>query len=134
MNPPSNTLYFKYLNHTGNKPPPVHCFDAAPMTTELLGFNEAARYLNLSPSALRKLMDHSRQRLCGLPVKGPTLRFFQSQPGAALKFRRAWLDAYIEAGTHRPDEAPILTPTGLPTHTPANHIRRTDSIFLNLDP
>jgi hypothetical protein len=76
----------------------------------LLNLDEAAHDLALTPRTLRKLVERSRVRLRGIPVEGPTIRFFQSRPGAALKFRRAWLDAYIEAGTYRPDEAPILTP------------------------
>jgi hypothetical protein len=89
------------------------------MTPELLSLEEAAAYLGCQPRTLRKLIDRSRLRLRGHPVLGPTIQFFQAYPGAAIKFRRRWLDAYIEAGTHCPEKAPLKTKIAPPEPDPA---------------
>jgi hypothetical protein len=80
-----------------------------PQVTELLDMDRAAAYLGVARRTLRKLIDRSRLRLKGLPVAGPTIQFFQPFPGASIRFRQAWLDAYVEAGTHRPETVPLLT-------------------------
>jgi hypothetical protein len=79
------------------------------MTPELLSLEEAAAYLGCRPRTLRALVDRSRVRLRGCPVQGPTIQFFQPYRKGAIKFRQAWLDAFIEAGSHRPDKAPLVT-------------------------
>jgi hypothetical protein len=84
------------------------------MNTEksgLISLEEAAAYLGLQPRTLYKLLDRSRLRLKGIPVQGPTIRFFQARPRGAIYFRREWLDAYIAAGTHKPEAVPLVTKT-----------------------
>jgi hypothetical protein len=71
----------------------------------LLSLAAAADYLGCRPRTLRKLLDRSRLKMRGIPVAGPTIRFFQARNRGAIRFRRAWLDEYIEAGTHTPPEA-----------------------------
>jgi len=78
---------------------------------ELLNLSEAAAYLGCAERTLRKLVDRSRLRLRGCPVQGPTIQFFQAHPRGSIRFRSAWLDAYIDAGTHQPKDAPLLTRT-----------------------
>jgi hypothetical protein len=80
-----------------------------PEKSGLLNLAEAAAYLGCPPRTLRKIVDRSRLRLKGIPVQGPTLQFFQACPRGAIQFRRKWLDDYIEAGTHRPEDAPLKT-------------------------
>ncbi len=80
-----------------------------PPAVELLDMDQAAAYLGMASRTLRKLIDRSRLRLKGLPVDGPTIQFFQPFPGASIRFRRAWLDSYIDAGTHSPEAVPLLT-------------------------
>ncbi|MEN6450509.1 MAG: hypothetical protein ABFC96_08465 [Thermoguttaceae bacterium] len=84
------------------------------MTPELLSLDEAAVYLGCRPKTLRKIIDRSRLRLKGIPVNGPTIQFFQSRARGAILFRQSWLDAYIEAGTHRPEAAPMRTKVAKP--------------------
>ena len=75
----------------------------------MMNLIDAAAYVGIQPRTLRKLIDRSRSRIKGVPVGGPTIQFFQASRGGAILFRQAWLDAYIDAGTHRPDTAPILS-------------------------
>ncbi len=66
-------------------------------------------HLGYSLSGMRKLIERSKRRLQGYPVKGPTLRFFQANPGDEIKFRPEWLEDYIDACTHDPDKATLKT-------------------------
>jgi hypothetical protein len=65
--------------------------------------------LGYGPSGMRKLIERSKRRLQGHPVKGPTIRFFQPNPGDEIKFRSEWLEDYIDACTHDPEKAPLKT-------------------------
>jgi len=84
------------------------------MAHELISLVEAAKYLGCQPRTLRKIISRSRLRLKGIPPNGPTINFFQAQKRGAIMFKRAWLDAYIEAGTKRPELAPLLTKIAKP--------------------
>ncbi len=57
----------------------------------LMTINQAADYLGYSVSGLRKLVNRG------------IIRYFQATEGAALKFKREWLDDFIEANT-KPSE------------------------------
>ena len=63
---------------------------------------------------MRKLIERSKRRLQGYPVKGPTIRFFQPSPGDEIKFRLEWLDDYIDACTHDPEKTPLKTVVAKP--------------------
>ena len=89
------------------------------MNTGLLSLDQAAAYLGSTPSRLRELLDRSRLRLRGIPVQGPTIRFFQARPRGSIYFRQAWLDAYIDAGTHKPEAVPLVTKTAPAVMAPA---------------
>jgi len=58
---------------------------------------------------MRKLIERSKRRLQGYPVKGPTIRFFQPNPGDEIKFRMEWLSDFIDACTHDPENALLKT-------------------------
>jgi hypothetical protein len=70
---------------------------------------QAAVRLGYSPSGMRKLVERSKRRLQGYPVRGPTIRFFQPSPGDEIKFRSEWLLDFIDACTHDPEKAPLIT-------------------------
>ncbi len=82
----------------------------------LLSMKQGASRLGYSPSGMRKLIDRSKRRLQGYPVKGPTIRFFQPNPGDEIKFRPEWLENYIDAYTHDPEKAPLKTLVAKPKH------------------
>ncbi len=46
-----------------------------------------------------------------------------------ILFRRAWLDAYIDAGTHRPETAPLLTKIAKPKLSRATAIKGVCEAF-----
>ncbi|MEN6406803.1 MAG: hypothetical protein ABFC77_10055 [Thermoguttaceae bacterium] len=69
---------------------------------ELIGFEEAARILGIGERNLRKIIQRSRERIDGKWTSGPTIRFFQCHAKAAIKFRRKWLDDFIDGHTHDP--------------------------------
>lgn len=53
----------------------------------LMNLDDAAEILALSPSGLRKL------------VRRRAIQFFQDRPHSPIKFRREWLDEYIDRHT-----------------------------------
>ena len=71
----------------------------------LISFEEAARILGLGERSLRKIIQRSRERIEGRWTSGPTIRFFQVHPKAAIKFRPEWLDEFICQHTHDPSSA-----------------------------
>lgn len=75
----------------------------------LLNMKQGATRLGYSQSGMRKLVEKSKKRLDGYPVKGPTIRFFQPSSGDEIKFRAEWLDEFIDACTHDPEKAPLKT-------------------------
>jgi hypothetical protein len=77
---------------------------------ELISFEEAARILGMGQRNLRKVIQRSRERIDGKWTNGPTIRFFQCHPKAAIKFRRKWLDDFVSAYTHDPDSPSLLPP------------------------
>jgi hypothetical protein len=76
----------------------------------LIGFEEAARILDMGERNLRKIIQRSRERIEGRWTSGPIIRFFQFQPKAAIKFRRKWLDDFIHEYTHDPNSTSLLPP------------------------
>ena len=68
-----------------------------------MSFEEALKYLSISERSLRAIVQRSKEQLMGKCVEGPTIRFFQIKPKAAIKFRREWLDDFILRYTHDPD-------------------------------
>jgi hypothetical protein len=75
---------------------------------KLIGFEEAADILCMGHRNLRKIIRRSRERIEGRWTSGPIIRFFQSHPKAAIKFRRTWLDEFIHEYTHDPNSASLL--------------------------
>jgi hypothetical protein len=88
--------------------------------SELIAFEEAARILGMKERKLRKIIQRSRERIDGKWTSGPTIRFFQCQPKAAIKFRRKWLEDFIQAYTHDPESASFL-PTESPCRKKEQH-------------
>lgn len=74
----------------------------------LISFEEAARILGMGERNLRKIIQRSRERIQGRWTSGPTIRFFQTHPKAAIKFRHQWLDDFICEHTHDPDSSSVL--------------------------
>jgi len=63
---------------------------------DILNLKEAAVYLGLSESGLRKIVDRTYRARSGRPVNGPTIEFSQPGKGSCIRFRREWLDAFID--------------------------------------
>jgi hypothetical protein len=97
-----------------------------PSDEPLLSVKQGATRLGYSPSGMRKLIERSKTRLQGYPVKGPTIRFFQPSPGDEIKFRMEWLQDFIDACTHDPDTTPLKTLVAKPKR---NKDRRPGSIM-----
>jgi hypothetical protein len=76
----------------------------------LISFEEAARILGMGQRKFREIIQRSRERIEGRWTCGPTIRFFQSQPKAAIKFRREWLEDFINEHTHDPNSPSLLPP------------------------
>ena len=74
---------------------------------QLIGFEEAAHILGIGERNLRKIIQRSRERIDGRWTSGPTIRFFQCHTKAAIKFRRRWLDNFIDEHTHDPSPASL---------------------------
>lgn len=66
------------------------------MSQALLNLHEAASLLGYSVSGLRKL------------VARREVRFFQARPHAPIKFRRAWLDEFIDSNSIEPGAPPMI--------------------------
>lgn len=69
---------------------------------KLLSLPEAADALGYSVKGLRKIVDRSRAKANGVRTRGPTIRFFQTSKGAPVKFKREWLEEFIEEHTVHP--------------------------------
>ena len=67
---------------------------------KLLNLKEAADALGYTVKGLRKIVDRSRRRTLGARMRGPTLTFFQTTKGAAVKFKPEWIEEFIEEHTH----------------------------------
>lgn len=80
----------------------------------LLNMKQGAMRLGYSLSGMRKLIERSKRRLQGYPVKGPTIRFFQPNPGDEIKFRSEWLQDFIDACTRDPEKVPLKTVVARP--------------------
>jgi len=76
------------------------------MSEALLDLNEAAALLGYSVSGLRKLV--SRREV----------RFFQARPHAPIKFRRAWLDDFIDSNSIEPGAPPVIAKRKKPKREP----------------
>jgi hypothetical protein len=76
----------------------------------LIGFEEAARILGMKERSLRKIIQRSRDRIDGRWTSGPTIRFFQYHPKAAIKFRREWLEEFINQHTYDPRPSALQPP------------------------
>jgi hypothetical protein len=78
------------------------------MNDALLTLGEAAHILGYSPRAMRTLIYRSKRRAAGLPVKGPTIQFFQPGPRAAIHFHQEWLTDFIKHHTVNPTATPLV--------------------------
>lgn len=85
---------------------------------ELLDMKQAAVALGRTVDWLRRLVHRSRQRLRGYPVKGPTIKFLQSRPYDEIKFRKRWLDEYLDACTQDPESVPLMVARVREDHRP----------------
>jgi hypothetical protein len=70
----------------------------------MLTLKQAAEVLGITPHGLQKIVNRSRRKLKGGCVERPTIRFHQTGKYASIRFRRKWLDDYIEGN------APEFTP------------------------
>ena len=86
----------------------------------LISFEEAAQILGMGERNLRKIIQRSRDRIEGRWTNGPTIRFFQTHPKAAIKFRHQWLDDFIREHTHDPESA-FLLPADEPRRRKKEH-------------
>jgi len=50
----------------------------------------------------------SKRRAAGVPVKGPTIQFFQPGPRAAIRLRQEWLIDFIKRYTVNPTVTPLV--------------------------
>jgi hypothetical protein len=65
----------------------------------LLTLREAAALLGYTEKGLRKIVDRSRRGRNGQKVSGPTIDFHQAARWGTIKFKREWIEAFIE--THK---------------------------------
>ena len=78
------------------------------MNDPLLTLEEAAHLLGYSTGAMRTLIHRSKRRAAGVPVKGPTIQFFQPGPRAAIRLRQEWLTDFIKRHTVNPTAIPLV--------------------------
>lgn len=78
------------------------------MNRPVLNLEEAANLLGYSTRAMRTLIARSKRRAVGLPVKGPTIKFFQPGPRASIRFRREWLAEFVQQNTVDPAASPLI--------------------------
>ena len=74
----------------------------------LISFEQALRILGMKERRLRGIIQTTRDRIAGKRTTGPTIRFFQYHPKAAIKFRLEWLEEFIREHTY--DPRPSLLP------------------------
>ena len=74
---------------------------STPPVDVMLSIQQAARILGCSVSGLRKLITRN------------AITFYQDRKGAPIKFRREWLDEFIDNGT---PETPVGSSTRSATH------------------
>ena len=87
-------------------------------TDELISLESAARLLGYTPSGLRKIVRRTKQ---GKP--GATIQFVQVGKGP-IRFKREWLDEFVEANSVAPPQRP-------PTPNPRAAARKSQSIASN---
>jgi hypothetical protein len=75
--------------------------------SEYVDFAQAANYMGISRSGLRKIINRSRVRLSGTPVRGPTIKFRQEMPHGPIRFRKDWLDTFLEHNAKDPSKTPL---------------------------
>lgn len=78
---------------------------------QLIGLREAARMLGYTEKGLRKIVARSRARVAGARTHGPTIKFFQTAKGAAVRFRPEWIEEFINENTVDPSQ-PVETSGG----------------------
>jgi hypothetical protein len=71
--------------------------------TPLLSLGQAAEYLGISTSGLRKIVERSRKLLAN--GKPPLITWCQHGKWGRIRFREVWLDDYIDGGIPEPSEA-----------------------------
>lgn len=72
------------------------------MIDNLVPMKDAAEYLGYSVDGLREVVDRSRRRANGVATRGPFIKFFQAGRRGAVRFKREWLDQFIEENTVDP--------------------------------
>jgi hypothetical protein len=84
--------------HNVSQTPPISrpIYSTPHMNDALLSLEDAAKLLDYSMSGLRKIVNRTK---VGAP--GPKIKYFQVGTGP-IKFRRAWIDDFIEANTGGP--------------------------------
>ena len=73
----------------------------------LLDLREAAELLGYTVKGLRKIVDRSRARSLGTAVQGPVIKFFQPTRRSPIRFKRAWIEEFIDAHTCDPEREPL---------------------------
>ena len=90
------------------EPAPTMPADVA--TVELLSLKEAAAYLGYTERGLRKIVGRSWLARRGRIVNAPTIEFSQAGKRGAIRFRREWLDDFINKGRVMPiPDLPLAT-------------------------
>ncbi len=62
----------------------------------LISLKQAAAYLGYKPNGLREIVQRTKRSRAGVHVAGPTIEFSQAGKKGSLRFRRKWLDDFIE--------------------------------------
>jgi hypothetical protein len=84
----------RLARHNASSTRPI--YSTPHMNDALLSLEDAAKLLDYSTSGLRKIVNRTK---AGGP--GPKIKYFQVGSGP-IKFRKAWIDAFIEANTVAP--------------------------------
>ena len=71
----------------------------------MLTIAEAAERLGYTVKGLRNIVDRSRARAQGRPVRGPVIKFMQVSRKSPILFREEWIEEFIDACTIDPHGA-----------------------------
>lgn len=62
----------------------------------MLNLKQAAAYLGYSAEGLREIVHRTKRSRAGQHVLGTTIEFCQSGKSGSIRFRREWLDHFVE--------------------------------------
>jgi hypothetical protein len=70
------------------------------MEGPMISLKDAAKYLGCSVQGLHHIVNRSRDASNGAMVKGETIQFCQYTPGGSVRFKKEWLDDFIDRTTN----------------------------------